>query len=732
MASVVVWLVGLLFLGIGVWILALRFEGVVDAFSPHTMSIGQITVDGADSKAYAELLRARFDHHFRRPIAVPSETGFLEAASLDTPELFQQKELPGALENVNVEVSGVDVAKFLRVVNQAVRPGQWTLEGDFQVQPTRTLLALRLSRGPRVIRTWYLERQGPAAERASFIEQLVDDAIFQLVYDFGNPADDNPDLRKWRGVVPVPEGFPSPSAVAAYYEARGALGRYYAHGGPSDLDLAVDRLRRLRAEMPKYADGLLLLGMALAEKRNEDEAIHVYEQLRILLLQDTPAWTRLPHDRIRRLLSVDLLKATATIKVNRWQSTHAAIRDLRQLEQALGQVPRDGQSSEDATAYRELRAQAAVELAYAYAAYLSFIRDYQVAEIFGSPDAPPELRITDPAQLSVLNEGPAPAAKALVLKAVRDAAAQHEHWMAEARAEQQRLAGEWTNLDDPRRREAELRSRLSLTAGAANYAMAEWERPEVTEPGELTFGRPFADRLDLATTQLNDADAFHPNHYLVLQTLGLAYAEPRRPASARSIGEQYFERAILASPGDYLGHELLAGLLLRRAIDGGIDVTSRTILERGLKQADLAVGLREVSGSAHLLRGQFQTLLLEIERDESRRTELRAGLDHSIEQASRFLPRVFQQEDVDLTWLRLVTAVRRLPTAAPGRFNEQRSALIAAAAALVAHCELLETRWVNSQRVFHVSKVKSSAVRLGTDMAAATLNSWRDIPIAFP
>ena len=204
MASVVIWLIGLAFVGIGIWILALRFEGLVDTISPHSISIGQITVDGSDSKAYAELLRARFDHHFRRPLAVSSETGFLEAVALDTPELFQQREMPGALENVTVEVSGVDVAKFLQFINKVVRPGQWILEGDFQAQPGRTLLALRLSRGQRLIRTWYLERRAPAVDKATSIEQLVDDAIFQIVYDFGNHADENADLKKWRGVVPVP------------------------------------------------------------------------------------------------------------------------------------------------------------------------------------------------------------------------------------------------------------------------------------------------------------------------------------------------------------------------------------------------------------------------------------------------------------------------------------------------------------------------------------------------
>jgi hypothetical protein len=241
MASIVAWLIGLLFLGVGCWILLLRFEGLVDFVRPHNISIGQMTIDGKESRGHAELLRARFDHHFRRPVAMSKETGFLEVVSLDTPELFQQKALDSALEKMTVDVAGVDVAKLIHFVNQLAKPDQWVIEGDFQTQPDRALLALRLSRGQRLIRTWYLERPGNSTDKSRLLEQLIDDAIFQMVYDFGNEAEYDRDLRKWRQVIPAPTSFPSQAAVAAYYEGRAALGRYYAHGEWKDLDEAAER-----------------------------------------------------------------------------------------------------------------------------------------------------------------------------------------------------------------------------------------------------------------------------------------------------------------------------------------------------------------------------------------------------------------------------------------------------------------------------------------------------------
>ena len=41
MASIVTWLIGLLFFGVGCWILLLRFEGLVDRVSPITCPLGR-------------------------------------------------------------------------------------------------------------------------------------------------------------------------------------------------------------------------------------------------------------------------------------------------------------------------------------------------------------------------------------------------------------------------------------------------------------------------------------------------------------------------------------------------------------------------------------------------------------------------------------------------------------------------------------------------------------------
>ncbi len=733
MASILTWLIGFLFLGIGLWILLLRFEGLADWFRPHSISIGHMFVDGQENRGYAELLRARFDHHFRRADAIPKETGFLEMASLDLPGLFEQKESDGTLEQMSVNVSGVDVTKVVQFFNQLAKPDQWIVEGDFQTQTGRALLAMRLSRGDRVIRTWYLERSGDTSrDKSILLEQLTDDAIFQLVYDFSNNSESDRDLRKWRKVIPAPTSFPNPAAVAAYYEGQGSLGRYYAHGKWADLDMALDRLQTLRAQMPEYADGLRLLAMALAEKRNDTEAIHVYEQLRSVLLANDD-WSKLDTLARRGVLSTDLLKATARINLNVWQSTHQAIAELVSLMTTLRSDSSASLSSEDQAAYGELRAQTAVQLAYAYASYLDYVRLYPVADMFGAAEAPTELRVSEDAELQVLRDGPPEEAKAIVRRVMQGAAREHAKWIKMARQEQGNLESQWQLLSDWERRKSDLASRLELTSGYASYHMAELERRDA-KAADTIFGQTFRERLKEAGEALRKADAAHPNHYVVLQLLGLVHSDPRLESTDLSISEQYLERAVQANPSDGNGHELLAAMKLRRVANIGIDLPARSIVEEGLKKARKAVSFRDTSGNAHLLRAKLQAVLVELEQNETARGELRKELEQYIDQADRFLPRPFGRPDVDLSWVRILAAMRnvanRSQTAAqPG--SHSKSEILAMIDQLIADCNLIEARWVADQRIFQVQALHQRASRLRKEIEQATDENWQTIHIPF-
>jgi hypothetical protein len=273
--------------------------------------------------------------------------------------------------------------------------------------------------------------------------------------------------------------------------------------------------------------------------------------------------------------------------------------------------------------------------------------------------------------------------------------------------------------------------------------MAEIESSRA-EKAESIFNITYNDLLSKSAKRLLDVENDYANHYQVLQLLGQVYSEPRRSDGNTSIAEQYFERAIVANPSDYWGHFLFADLIYRRILNTGLDLGSRDTIHRGLEQARAAVQANETSGSAQLLHAKFLNAMLEIERDKSKRQELASMLDQSIEKVARFLPHVFGDEDVDLAWVRLFVAIRRLgeqmDAIAPEnvdsasisqkhvmQFEKSKKELLNSLERLIKSCERIEKRWIAQQRVSHVSGVKRMAIKLKDEMQKATLGSWRTI-----
>jgi len=797
MSEIIIVLIGLLFVGLGIWILLLRIEGFSDFIKPHNMSIGQINIDGNDDKSSAELLRARFNHHFRRSRAsIPKETGFLEVVTFDSPDLFQPKSPIGELkEDMSIEVSGVNVTKIIRFVNNLVKPEQWIIEGDFQTHSDRALLALRLLRGQRLIRTWYLERTytGNTEDAKSILlEQLIDDAVFQLVYDFSNSTKNDKDLYKWHSVVQVPTNFTSPTAVASYYEARGALARYYSYSDWKDLNRALECLQDLRGQMPDFEEGLQLLGMTLAEKRMDNEAINVYDQL--ILLLNEKNWDNFNNLQKCHLLSIYLLKATVTAKLDTWQATHEAIIQLIDLTQKLFSIDSYAISdNEEQAVYFELLAHTAIQLSYTYSIYFSYMRNHMVAEVFSGNDVPPGLSITNEERQILEDTTTMPdKVKGIVFAKMKNIKKQYENWLifgeivagmlenddldsilkeirnvkndntkilriinkvvdahkdkinsnSEIETEPSALWWKFLDSDKSTRRKSEFKYKVHLTKGYTEYRLAEWENELAGTVDTTIFGATFKTRLENASKELNKADAAHPNHYFVLQFLGMVYSEPRRQTNDLNIAEQYVERAIRANPSDYVSHELYAEILLRRAVNRGVGVASRDLIEKGFLESRTAVKLREISGSAHLLQAEFQAMRIEIENDESNRNKLHVDLEQYINQAMRFLPKVYSQQDPDIAWLKIVSDVRHLSekvhminskqvTESDKWFDSSKGELKDSIDRLLNRYEVIKSRWVARQRTYHIQALTNRLILLKGEIEKASFDNWNGIYINF-
>lgn len=767
LASVVAIGLGVLFFGLGLWVLILQAQGLYAYGRPSGLTIGQVTVDGKEAKEHSEIFRARYDHHFHVHASIPSATGFLDVVTLDSQLLFHPVAPATPAQNMKVEVSGVDLGSLVKYVNQLAKPPEWLLDADFQNRPDRALAVLRLRRGAEVVRTWYLERpKGPPEQAPVIIERLIDDAIFRLAFDFWTAPETDGDLRKWRDVIARPKSrsgqaipFPSAAAVGAWYTACAGLGRYYSQGDWKDLDLALEALRTLRVEMPDFEDGLQLLAIALAERREEGEAIHVHEQLAALL--DKRAEARKDDAALaRRRWEIVLLKASAKTRLYTWQSAHEAVRELDRLHDELKAA---GAGLDELTAHTE------IQLAYAYALYLDYIRYTTITEVFARrhfPDSekwrPLRNSDEDVAELAAESTRSRP----VVLRRVTEIAKRHIQLLREAQGRLEKKI-DWKEVGDKRRRD-ELEARLMLARGYGRIRMAEWERgaddpaekkvwkwenPEDrSDPDLLALeGETFETLLQKAKDDLRVADARHPNHYQVLQLIGLAFSEPRDERADLSVAEQYLERAIRSNPYDHGGHEMLATLLLRRVANRGVDWASKDTIVRGLSEAQAAIALRDISFIAHLRRAEFQAMLLALETDPARRPPLRAQLEQYRDQARRFTPRAFQQEDPDLAWVGVVATQRQLAEeeealASPtGDAAQHKQRLRAARAELEQKLVALIgdgehdsgswwwlNHWVPNQRTFEIALVKKRAQELLDRMGGKQgRESWRNVPIAF-
>ena len=756
---------------LGGWILLMQIAGWFDFYQPNSIKIGAISIDTKESKSHAELFRARFDHHFRPYEAVPLEKGFLEVQALDIPRFFQQPQNESKFSNVSVEVSGVDVGILYQLINRIAQPAQWIVEGDFQTMPDRMLLALRMRRGERLIRTWYLEQYGKVDENKSvLIERLIDDAIFQLAYDFTNKNEVNEDIAKWRSVLPeFKVSFPDRQAFSAYFVGRSALARYFSAGDWKELDKAIVQLRLLRALMPENKEGLQLLALALAENRNDSEAIHVYDQL-LSLLEKSEKSGNEDEQSLLEKWATQLHKATAMLQLFAWRSTHQAHDDLIALRAALNNSIEDrckNNSDQDFTLYcvkvYELQAQTNIQLAYSYGIYLAYLKDKMVSEIFGSDSAPNKLRIKDKHQLDVLRNGlpeDGGEAKEIVKAVMVECAAQHIARLNEAQENVKLFTDNWQRMriEQGSRRVKELQARYHFVAGYTHFRIAQLESSVkgatiiinesiLEQPDLQADDTAYGARTRNATEHLKQAEAAHPNHYQVLQFLGLVLSEPRLKNPDLHIAEQYFERAILAKPTAYYSRALRAELLLRRISDLGLQSNGLELIEYGLKDVRKALEFKPTSNTTNILFSKYLLLQLEVESEPEKRKELRQELDVAIEKAERYTPRLFKQVSIELDWINIVASAGRLKEQIANlksgtphdiehdqsiltELAKQKKRLLQQIAELTNQAKVLEARWVAHQHIFQVDGLKERAEKLRESLEdRETIQDWAEFNI---
>jgi hypothetical protein len=563
--------------------------------SPY-VQIGSFKLGDEPAEGIAGYLMARADEIAG---AIPLES----LVEVNVPALENKfgSEGTSLLADFKLEFKGVDVNAILRTITALVPSRHHSVSGILTFEASRPALHFEWRHPDGKRKVWSLTSDN-IPDRKYLAIGLLDKAIYRLFYymyyDSAGPKD-------WRATAGPTVLFPSEKALEAYYAGRQHLGYYLLSFKRSDLDLAETNFRQLRLEMPEFADGLVLLGVTLSEKRNEAEAIAMYDMAAEIYGRKKHADTI----EAKKELQARLFSATARRKIYRWAENHVALRALQKLDDDVRKAIASTQ--EQTTDYKRIRLAVLAEKANILSHYLVSINEpnFRSALTEGVPDLIkpiPNVRrqmvelgkeMTEPEDDPKDANYRARRAK-LFLDALTEIYRIHEGVIQAAEQQQKELDDE---LVDSRGKPNNYSYQVFQAKGDGLYRWAH-----ILEQDDKEFRAQCNKAIEL----LQRADIARPNHYAVLQSLARIYADPRfdprgdHIASAKAL----YRRSIGLSATDYYGHQQLAILFIREAFQWGPEFADEEELKEALKHAEISRQLRPGSSATFLVLAQLYAL----------------------------------------------------------------------------------------------------------------------------
>ena len=617
------------------------------------------------------------------------------------------------------------------------------------------VFTLNLTLGGKIEKSWHVERstsESGGSGSVQLIQNLIDDAIFEMIYDLR--YNDGEDKTKWAKVfgpteAPKKQLLTSPAAVAAYYRARTHFTRYFAHQSLEDLDLAKESLEILQTFVHD-AETFLMLGMILAERREETAAILAYERA-LEILENTHPSNQKQEYRTK------LLVATAWGQQFKPNSNHQALLILKEIENKLPEP--SNADVEDL----ELSAHIQAQLALIYGRYLAFLRHAKVVDIFGE-DAPERLQLTSK-EIYILKDTESKLEKKrqVVRGKVKQLWLEHLKSRELANDLLEKLKSSWKNSKalDLERRLSNLEFQIHLASGYAEYRLTAWLSPTHSEEdnlGAFTEFDPtppklltFEEHCEEAITSLRAADRVNPGHYFVMQYLGLIHADPRYDSEHRyeNVARRYLEKSVKVNPRAYYGYQQLAKLSRRRVSRLGLVSDLKKDLEQARNNAKHAIDLRHSDRASHKYRAELTFMLWKLETGAEKSKQLEREFREHLQVAKRLNPPILKHRKIDphLHWIEVIDDIPQLSQSATKALNalsefvESDSAeaeekfknlkklcdqsknhgetVASEVNDLIAHCDEIELTWLSAQYRYDRQQVKAKAEKLRDSLLAA-------------
>jgi hypothetical protein len=507
------------------------------------------------------------------------------------------------LSDLQIVIQGVEVRGLVRSFLGLFDLDRYTIAARLEKNTQSPSKALLVEwRKPSGEKQSWLVRVSPEADKykpeetAIANKLLLDRAIYSLMYFmYFDPAGPT----EWRKPVSTQrERFPNARALEAYYAGQQRLKAYLRSSQPEELVAAEREFRLLQQEMPLFTDGLMLLGLTLSEKRDEMEAISVYDRVE-QRLRDSP-----PADFISKktLFQARLFKAIAYRKLYQPEHLHQSIRELDELKTDIGAVLKGKIEAKDKFDFDKILATVLAEKATGLGYYQILLFHENFVKALVSPEAPDGVR-QDGNDANRLNQIDQDADKSLagwnarfaeLLEQLRRIHKLHTDTLVVAEKA-------LNDIKPPEDLSAELKAAwledknkiVSVLRNAKGYA--RFRHAQVNDAYDpKSDDAAFLKHCHEALASLNEADAAQPNHYLVLQNLALIYGDPRFDPSGNYIptAQRLFKRSVDIKQDDYFGHQNLALLAIRQIFSTGVEFAKPDWVNGGINSAEKSRDLR--------------------------------------------------------------------------------------------------------------------------------------------
>ena len=177
-------------------------------------------------------------------------------------------------------MAGVSVLSLARFLDSLSHPSGRLIEGRLSRFGNEVSLTVTLQERGHPLKVWTANRgvaAGKGSEGQAAVEEaLIDEAICELALYLRRL--DRPPAENGEDTMAEATDMLSARAFAELKKVRRSLERYAQDNNQDELLAAQQHFRSLVASSPAYTDGYLLLSQALAENRQEREAIEVYQR----------------------------------------------------------------------------------------------------------------------------------------------------------------------------------------------------------------------------------------------------------------------------------------------------------------------------------------------------------------------------------------------------------------------------------------------------------------------